>query len=321
MPTSIVLNLRCVRTQFLFLSMDPTLVVLAAGLGSRYGSLKQIDKFGPSGETIVDYAIYDAIQAGFSKVVFVIRQSIEDEFNEVFYPKISPRVEVKYVFQELENIPSGLAVPDNREKPWGTGHAVLMTKSEINEPFAIVNADDFYGRSALKMIYDHLSQIKNTELSGCLIGYTLKNTLSEHGRVSRGVCEIGDSDLLKSVVERTDIYTGGPTGVYYDERGNQNPLSGNETVSMNLMGFTSQVLDHIEKWFMEFYHQSSSDPKSEFYIPTVLNNVAKMNGAPISVLKTSDRWFGMTYKEDKPVAQRMLADLVKSGVYPENLWN
>ena len=300
--------------------MEPSLVVLAAGLGSRYGSLKQIDKFGPSGETIVDYTIYDAIQAGFKKVVFVIRKSIEDEFNEIYYDKISSKIEVKYVFQELENIPEGLTIPTNREKPWGTGHAVLMAKSEINEPFAIVNADDFYGRSSLEKIRRHLSTLDNSILTGCLVGYTLENTLSEHGRVSRGVCEIEESGL-KSIAERTDIYMGGQTGVYYNENGNQFPLTGKETVSMNLMGFTSQVFNLAEKWFTEFYKQSSRDLKSEFFIPTVLNNIRQLNQSKIAVLPTDDRWFGVTYKEDKAIAQAMLKGLVGRGEYPKNLWD
>jgi len=300
--------------------LEPSLVVLAAGLGSRYGSLKQIDKFGPSGETIVDYTIYDAIQAGFKKVVFVIRKSIEDEFNEIYYDKISSKIEVKYVFQELENIPEGLTIPTNREKPWGTGHAVLMAKSEINEPFAIVNADDFYGRSSLEKIRRHLSTLDNSILTGCLVGYTLENTLSEHGRVSRGVCEIEESGL-KSIAERTDIYMGGQTGVYYNENGNQFPLTGKETVSMNLMGFTSQVFNLAEKWFTEFYKQSSRDLKSEFFIPTVLNNIRQLNQSKIAVLPTDDRWFGVTYKEDKAIAQAMLKGLVGRGEYPKNLWD
>lgn len=300
--------------------MKPSLIVLAAGLGSRYGSLKQIDQFGPSGETIVDYAIYDAIQAGFTKVVFVIRKSIEEEFKEIFYDKISNKVEVQYVFQELNNIPEGLTVPGQREKPWGTGHAVLMAKKVINEPFAIVNADDFYGRKSLKLIHQHLRTLDNSELSGCLVGYPLKNTLSEHGRVSRGVCEIDDLGYLKSIIERTDIYQGGKSGAYYVENDRQYPLTGRETVSMNLMGFTSQVFNLMEEWFTEFYQQSSNDLKSEFYIPTVLNHVRKLNNT-ITALSTNDNWFGVTYKEDKVIAQKMLNSLVNQGEYPKNLWN
>ena len=281
--------------------------------------MKQIDQFGPSGETIVDYAIYDAIACGFNKIIFVIRKNIENEFREVFLEKLSDKANVSYVFQELDSIPKELPVPVNREKPWGTGHAVMMAKDEISEPFAIVNADDFYGRGSLKLIHDHLSQLDNTKLSGTVVGYPLLNTLSDHGKVSRGICEIGSANELVAITERTDIYKTNE-GIYYQENEVKYPLTGQETVSMNLMGFTSEVFTLIEKWFVDFYHESYKNLKSEFYIPSVLNSVIH-SGGNVSVIPTNDQWFGVTYKEDKPIAQRKLTTLVNEGVYPKRLWS
>lgn len=297
----------------------PVLVVLAAGLGSRYGSLKQMDHFGPSGETIVDYAIYDAIAAGFDKIVFVIRKNFEAEFKEIFGPKMDGRIKVAYVYQELENLPAGLAVPTGREKPWGTGHAVMMAATEVDQPFAIVNADDFYGRTSFDKIIGQLKKMDNSKLDACLVGFVLKNTLSDHGRVSRGVCAVNNRGHLDSITERTHIYKKPEGGAYYKELEEQVDLSGEECVSMNLMGFTSKVFDDMESAFMSFYHAQAGDLKAEFFIPTVLDNVRKSQ-VPVTVLTSTEQWFGVTYKEDKPIAQTNLEALVEKGVYPHHLW-
>ena len=298
--------------------MKPTLLVMAAGMGSRYGDLKQIDQFGPSGETIVDYTIYDAKRVGFEKVVFVIRKSFEKEFKEK-YRKIIQQTDVEFVFQELDFLPNGLSVPDDRVKPWGTGHAVWVAKEAIDEPFAVVNADDYYGRDSLKLIFDYLVSVDNTELAACLVAYQLKNTLSDHGSVSRGLCEVSGDDNLKSITEKTEIYKG-TDHPYYVEEGNEFPLTGNEPVSMNLMGFTSQVFNQMEKEFIAFYESSLGNPKAEFYIPTVMDNIRK-SGRNVPVLLTNDSWFGVTYKEDKINAQLTLQKMVADGKYPESLWN
>ncbi|MEQ9286082.1 MAG: sugar phosphate nucleotidyltransferase [Cyclobacteriaceae bacterium] len=299
--------------------MKPSLVVLAAGLGSRYGSLKQMDKFGPSGETIVDYAIYDAMKAGFEKIIFVIRKSIEAEFKEIFVSKLEGKVQVEYVFQELDVLPQGFTVPVGREKPWGTAHAVLTAASRINEPFAIVNADDFYGRASLKTIYDHLRTLDNNELSACLVGFVLEKTLSEHGRVSRGICKVSEQGKLEEIVERTHIYKKEEGGAYYEEDDQKVDLTGKEIVSMNLMGFTSQVFNLMQDQFVDFLNNQGKELKSEYFIPSVLDNVRK-NGVKVPVLVSTEQWFGVTYKDDKPIARRNLLKLVDEGVYPQNLW-
>lgn len=298
---------------------SPSLVVLAAGLGSRYGGLKQMDQFGPCGETLIDYTLYDALQAGFQKVVFVIRKSMEAEFHKVLASNISKQAEVHYVFQELDSLPSGLTSPEGREKPWGTAHAVWTTGKVVNEPFVIVNGDDYYGRSALKTIYDHLLSIDDSQLYACLVGYVLKNTLSEHGRVSRGICEVDYQGFLESIVERTAIYKGGKTVAYYEESGEQFPLTGQEIVSMNLTGFSPKVFDLIELGFLQFFQNNRYNPKAEYYIPMVLDKVRKC-GVNIPVLKTNEVWFGVTYKADKPEVVKRIGHLVKSGAYPHQLW-
>ncbi len=301
-------------------SAEPALVVLAAGLGSRYGSLKQIDQFGPNGETIVDYALFDAIKAGFNKIVFVIRENIESEFKEIFLPNLSPHVEVDYVFQELEDLLPGWSVPEGREKPWGTAHAVWTCREKVKEPFAIVNADDFYGRSSLSLIYNHLCHLDNNVLNACLIGYSLENTLSDHGRVSRGICKVSENGFLQEIVEKTDIYKGNDTSAYYEESGNRYPLTGKETVSMNLMGFTSPVFDILEQGFIDFFHHNFYNLKAEYFIPGVLDDVRK-RGVNVPVINSAETWFGVTYQEDKPIAQKAINRLIEQGIYNNRLWN
>lgn len=302
------------------MSANPSLVVLAAGLGSRYGSLKQIDQFGPSGETIVDYAIYDAIQAGFKKIVFVIKKDIEEEFKEIFLHKLSGKVTVEYAFQELDHLPEGFDVPANREKPWGTAHAVLMAESKIDEPFAIVNADDFYGRTSLKLMHDHLKALDMKQLSACMVGFVLQNTLSDHGRVSRGICQVDSNGMLAEIIERTHIFKGSETP-YYEEKGQRYTLSGNEVVSMNLMGFTPHIFELMKERFKEFLETNliTKDLKAEYFIPSVLN-YAREGGVKVPVLHTKEMWFGVTYQKDKPIVKRKLDELIKMDVYPDHLW-
>lgn len=297
----------------------PSLVILAAGMGSRYGGLKQMDSFGPSGETIVDYTVYDAIQAGFEKVVFVIRKDIEAPFKEKYIDNISRHADVHCVFQQLDSLPEGYAVPIGREKPWGTAHAVWMAESVVNEPFAMVNADDYYGRSSLKSAFDHLNEINNAEEAGLLVGYKLRNTLSEHGKVSRGICEVSEDGYLEKIVERTDIYKDGEAA-YYLENDERHPLTADETVSMNLMGFSSKVFDNIAEGFDAFYKANIDNLKGEYYIPKVMDEMIK-SGVKVPVLKTDDNWFGVTYQEDKPVVQEALSRLIEEGFYEKNLWN
>ncbi len=297
----------------------PSLVVLAAGLGSRYGSLKQIDKFGLNGETIVDYAIYDAIKAGFDKVVFVISAGIVDDFQRIFLDKLKHHAQVEYVVQELAMLPAHFTIPPDRVKPWGTAHAVLTATEKINEPFAIVNADDFYGRGSLQVIYEHLKTMENTKLQACLVGFTLEKTLSENGRVSRGICSIAPDQTLEGIVERTHIFKNPDVGAYFIEGDQRTNLSGKETVSMNLMGFTSPVFRLMEEMFEDFLREEGAALKSEFYIPSVLNQTLA-EGVTVPVLTSDEEWFGVTYKEDKPIAQKRIHDLIDQGIYPPNLW-
>ncbi|MGB4204354.1 MAG: sugar phosphate nucleotidyltransferase [Bacteroidales bacterium] len=297
---------------------EPTLLVLAAGIGSRYGSLKQLDRLGPNGETIIDYSVFDARRAGFEKVVFVIRRNIEKEFNEIMMNKLAGKIKVDYVLQEIENISAGLVIHPERVKPWGTAHAVLMAKDVIKEPFAVINADDFYGADAYRVMYQHLKNAKEGEYA--MVGYELRNTLSEHGTVSRGICEPDENRLLVSVTERTKIAPEGEAIVYIDEHGNKIKLDPETIVSMNFWGFTNDFFEKLEKGFDEFIRENSNTIKSEFYIPTIVNNLLGTSGVSVKVLQSSARWFGVTYREDRAHAVSELAALTGSGEYPENLY-
>lgn len=298
----------------------PSLVIMAAGMGSRYGGLKQLDGFGPSGETIMDYTVFDAIRAGFGKVIFVIRRDIEADFKSKFIEKIAPHIEVEYVFQELTNLPGAIAVPEGRVKPWGTGHALWVTKDVVDAPFAVVNADDFYGQTSMELIQGHLATLSPSTLNACMVGYILKNTLSDHGKVSRGICDVSEEGNLKSIIERTDIYKQNPTGAYYVENEAQFPLTGEETVSMNLMGFTPAVFEMITRGLEAFLSQNATEMKAEFYLPKILDMVRE-SGIEVPVLTSSEKWFGVTYQDDKPLVRNMLAKRVEEGIYPASLWN
>lgn len=300
--------------------MKPTLVILAAGMGSRYGSLKQVDPVGPSGETILEYSVYDAIRAGFGKVVFVIRRDIENDFKEIFIHKLQKHIPVEYVFQELDMVPAGIKVPAERVKPWGTGHAVMVAASKVKEPFAAINADDYYGADAYKKMADYLSKLNNSETNYSMVGFELDNTLSEHGLVSRGVCEEDTNANLISVVERTKIGRDAKGVAYKDVNDNPVYISDKSIVSMNFWGFTPVFFRQLEEHFQEFIKNNFTNPKAEFFLPFVVDDLIKAKQAGVKVLRSSDRWFGVTYKEDKPLVVAKIKELVGKGVYPTILW-
>ncbi|MDB5248430.1 MAG: nucleotidyltransferase [Segetibacter sp.] len=299
--------------------MQPTLVILAAGMASRYGSMKQIQSFGPSGETIMDYSIYDAVRAGFGKVVFIIRQDFAENFKNIFEPKLKGKIATDYVFQSLESFIGEQQVPAERTKPWGTAHAVLCCKDAVKEPFAVINADDFYGRDAFQKAYDFLTS-STDKTTQCIIGYELKRTLSENGSVSRGVCEVDEKGNLVSINERTKIYRNEEGKITYEDEGGLHEVSEDSAVSMNFFAFTPEIFPVIEKQFKEFLAENLSNPKAEFFIPLVGDKYIKSGMGVIKVISTQAQWFGVTYKEDAPVVQKSINDLVQSGEYPNNLW-
>lgn len=300
--------------------MKPSLVILAAGIGSRYGSLKQIDKLGPSGESIIDYSVYDAIRAGFGKIVFVISKAIENEFKEIFNKKFGDRITLEYVLQELDNVPDGIDYSKERKKPWGTAHAVMVTSEVINEPFAVINADDFYSAGAFKIVADFLKNIDNNdEISNCMAGYKINNTLSEFGYVSRGVCELDSNDFLSHVVELIHIEK--INGEILSMEGDSKTILNKDSyVSMNFWGFNKHIFKHIKEQFKEFIKLNNNNLKAEFYIPTVAGKLIEAGDWNVKVLKSADKWFGVTYKEDKPDVINKLKKLVEEGFYPDNLW-
>lgn len=299
---------------------QPTLLILAAGMGSRYGSLKQMDGIGPSKEAILDYSVYDAIKAGFGKVVFVIRESFGAEFKEVFSSeRFGGKIEVDYVYQELNNLPDGYTPPEGRTKPWGTNHALMMGASVINEPFAAINADDFYGADAFKVMADYLSKLGGSSYKYCMVGYLVKNTLSENGTVSRGVCTADGSSNLVSIVERTKIESKNGKIVYYNEDGSEVELSPDTIVSMNMFGFTPDYFKASEHYFPQFLDENRANLKAEFFIPLMTNLLISSGKAELKVLESTAEWFGVTYKEDKPAVQAKLQKLIDAGCYPDNL--
>jgi len=299
--------------------MKPTLLILAAGMGSRFGGLKQVEPVGPNGEAIIDYSIYDAIKAGFGKVVFVIRESFADAFKEKFDPKLKGKVEVEYVYQELENLPEGFTVPDGREKPWGTAHAILVTKNVIKEPFCALNADDFYGFNAYKVMAKFLTASENpTEYS--MVGYKLKHTLSDYGSVSRGICQVNENDFLQKIVETTKIFKKENKVISVEPDGSEKELTGEESASMNIWGFKPSVFPVLEEKFIEFLEENGRELKSEIYIPSVVFEMIRDKKATVKVLKADSPWFGVTYKEDKPRVVARLKKLIEAGDYPEKLF-
>lgn len=300
--------------------MKPTLIILAAGMGSRYGSLKQVDAVGPNGETIIDYSVFDAIRAGFGKVIFVIRKDIEQEFLEVFGKRLDGKVPYQLVFQELDMLPKGITCPPERVKPWGTAHAVWVSRNAVNEPFAVINADDFYGKEAFEILAQQLSDPGFNSRSCCMVGYRLGNTLSEQGSVSRGVCQVDKNDLLQDVVERTKIERIGGVVKYMDEQGTMTSVDENSIVSMNCWGFHPSLFEHIDDMISEFLSGSLANPNAEFYIPTVVNHLITNGLSSCKVIPTTSQWFGVTYPGDKPMVMEKLQQLIKQGVYPSPLF-
>ena len=296
----------------------PTLLVMAAGMGSRYGGLKQIDPVGPNGETIIDYSIYDALRAGFGKLVFVIRQDIAAQFKEIIGARFEPRIAVEYVFQELAKLPPGFAVPDGRTKPWGTSHAILMAADAIHEPFAAINADDFYGSQSFRLLSQHLS---SGSPDYAMVGFVLRNTLSDFGSVARGVCQVDQNDLLETVTELTKIERDGTRAKDTSASGDVTALSGDEAVSMNMWGFTPELFPQLKNYFTAFLQKNGHELKSECYIPSAVNELLTARQARVKVLRTQDSWFGVTYREDRPRVVESIRRLIARGDYPETLWS
>lgn len=299
--------------------MKPTILVLAAGMGSRYGGNKQLDEVGPSGETIIDYSIYDAIRAGFGKIVFVIRHDIEDQVKERFVERLKGKIEVDYVFQEITNLPEGVKVNPDRSKPWGTSHAILVTKDKIKEPFGVINADDYYGVESFRILHDFLIADKDPN-EYCIVGFKLGNTLSEHGHVNRGVCKVDEKGLLVNIVETRQIEKTPDGAQAPGPDGNLLKFTGNEIVSMNLWGFKPSCYNFLDREFREFINKQGMDLKSELDIPTSVDKFVKKGDITIRILMSNDRWFGVTYREDKPFVVNSIREMIKKGVYPESIY-
>jgi hypothetical protein len=297
--------------------MKPTLLVLAAGMGSRYGGLKQIDAVGPNGETIIDYSIYDAVRAGFGKLVFVIRKDIEAQFREIVGARFEKHVAVEYVFQELDRLPPGFSTPAGRTKPWGTTHAILMAADTIREPFAAINADDFYGAQAYRLLAEHL---QSGSTDAAMVGFTLRNTLSDFGSVARGICRVDDEEYLLTVAELTKIERDGAGAKNTDANGQVTKLGGYEPVSMNFWGFMPTVFAQLQTRFEEFLKLNSGNLKSECYIPLSVGELVAGGRLRVKVLRTDDEWFGVTYREDRPHVVESIGKLIAAGNYRAKLW-
>ncbi|HHW82154.1 MAG TPA: nucleotidyltransferase [Bacteroidales bacterium] len=300
--------------------MKPTLLVLAAGLGSRYGGLKQLDGLGPNSETIMDYSIYDAVKAGFGKVVFVIRETFEEEFREKVAKKYEHLISIEIVFQELDNLPEGFELNPDRVKPWGTNHALMMGKSVINEPFAVINADDFYGRKSYEVMASFLTQLEGSKNKYCMVGYRVGNTLSESGAVARGVCETDEKSNLTGIVERTQIKRIDGVVKFKDENDEWISIPDNKPVSMNMFGFTPDYFEYSDQFFVDFLKKNEEELKAEFFIPTLVNDLIVDGKIEMRVLDTTAQWFGVTYIEDRPVVVSKLKELVDKGEYPSPLF-
>jgi UTP-glucose-1-phosphate uridylyltransferase len=296
----------------------PTLLVLAAGMGSRYGGLKQIDPVGPGGETIIDYSVYDALRAGFGKIVFIIRKDFEQAFKQVVGARFEKRVAVEYFYQELDKLPAGFQVPEGRTKPWGTTHAILMADGAINEPFAVINADDFYGAESYRVLAQHL-QAGTPDYA--MVGFILRNTLSKFGSVARGVCSVSSDGYLEDVIEMTKIEPDGDQAKNTDANGQVTRLKGDEAVSMNMWGFAPGIYAELRESFKKFLQRSGTDLKSECFIPSTVNELVTAGRARVKVLPTNDSWFGVTYREDHPRVVESISRLIEGGSYPERLWS
>jgi hypothetical protein len=300
--------------------MKPTLVVMAAGVGSRYGGLKQIDPVGPNGEIILDYSVYDAVRAGFGKVVFIIRRDIEKDFKAIIGSHFTGRVNVDYVFQELNDLPAGFGVPEGRSKPWGTAHAVRSCRNAVKEPFGVINADDLYGAQSYKFLADYLSKLSPSDNEYAMVGFKISNTLSDHGHVTRGICEVDDRGMLKTVVERFKIEKTAGGARYQDEKEQWVPLNGDAIASMNMWGFTPTLFGYLEQKLPIFLKGAANNLKAEFLMPSVVDELIKARKISLKVLDTPAKWLGITYKEDKPEVVRSVGELVKNKTYPSPLW-
>lgn len=299
-----------------------SLVIMAAGMGSRYGGIKQLEPVGPNGEIIMDYSIYDAIDAGFNKVVFIIRKELEKGFKEVIGDRIAKHVQVEYVYQELDAIPKGFKKQEDRTKPWGTGQAVLCCKDIVNEPFAVINADDYYGKEAFRLIYNYLNSQTNDPYLYCMAGFVLGNTLSENGAVTRGVCKADNNDWLTDIIETSGIVKESDKyALAKDKDGEDIRIDLNSVVSMNMWGFMPSLFEELKKGFEEFLSNlSPTDIKKEYLLPEVVGDLVHRGKAKVKVLKTSDRWFGVTYKEDKDAVVASIRNLIDKGIYPAKLF-
>lgn len=301
--------------------MSPTLLILAAGIGSRFGGLKQAEGVGPSGEAILDYSIYDAIRAGFKKVVFVIRKDILEDMKRIFFDKWSDQIEIDYVFQEVADLPGGYTPSAGRTKPWGTGHAIWVAREKVREPFCLINADDFYGKKSYELAAGFLGDMENLLQSKyALIGYVLNNTLSEHGYVSRAECETNPDGTLKSITERLKIKRAEDVVMFRDEEGKNRVIGENTIVSMNIWGFMPSLFRYLDEEMMEFLKDNSQSEKAEFLLPNVIDRLIKSAEVEIPVLPTEAKWFGMTYQEDLDLVKGKLAELVKKGEYQTPIW-
>jgi hypothetical protein len=314
------INFFIYNCEIIHLDMKPTLLVLAAGMGSRYGGNKQLDEVGPSGETIIDYSIYDAIRAGFGKIMFVIRRDIEDQVKERFVKRLKGKIEVDYVFQEITNLPEGVKVAPDRQKPWGTSHAILVAAEKIKEPFGVINADDYYGVESFKILHDFLINDKDPNCYS-IVGYKLGNTLSEHGHVNRGVCRVGADGLLQNVVETRQIEKTLDGAKAPGPDGKVLTFTGDEVVSMNLWGFKPSCFGYLGKEFRSFIDKHGMDLKSELDIPTSVDKFVKNGTITIRILMSNERWFGVTYREDKPFVVESIGKMISKGVYPAKIYS
>ena len=300
----------------------PSLVILAAGMGSRYGGLKQLDKFGPHGEAIIDYSLYDALKAGFGKIIFIIRESFKSDMEAAFAYKLDGKVEYHFVNQDISMVPSGVQIHPERTKPWGTAHAVWVAKDFIREPFGVINADDFYGAESYQILADFLNGLSATDITSyCTVGYYLRNTLSEHGTVNRGICDVDQNNFLIGVTERTKIKRCEDGVIRYDSEAEEpKPLKDDDFASMNMWGCVPNYFNVTDRHFKSFLQENGMDPKSEYYIPTVIDYMIHNRLANVKVLPSESTWFGVTYPEDKPSVMISLQKLLDEGKYPTNLW-
>ncbi len=302
----------------------PALVIMAAGMGSRYGGLKQIDPVGPNGELIIDYSIYDAINAGFEKIVFIIKEEIDKDFKEIIGNRIEKKIKVEYAYQRIDNLPNGFLVPNGRVKPWGTGHAVLSCKGIINEPFAVINADDYYGKEAFGLLFEFLTKPRNNtgKYNFCMAGYNIENTLTDNGHVARGVCKVNNDGYLTDIVERTRIEKRENEIQFTEDGENWVSIPNSSIVSMNCWGFTQQIIEELNDRFVNFLESNKDNIlKTEYFLPFVVDELIKGNKANVKVLKTNDKWYGVTYKEDKENVVNAICQMIKDKKYPEGLWN